>query len=208
MGRIAVTEKLFEAALGVTPPWFVAGVEFNAAARTLSINIDFVAGSRFALPGVAGEHPVHDTVSKRYRHLNFFQHECFLEVRVPRVKLPDGSVRQVEPGWAGGPSLGTVTLHWIDPQTGSREVLEREITTADFGPDYYRASSSFRVAATVAGFAEILRQSPYAGGYTLTDVSREAAGLVRELPGHADVAEFSELASTAARLAPGGVNHW
>jgi hypothetical protein len=28
--------------------------------------------SRFAVPGVAGEHPVHDTVSKRYRHLNFF----------------------------------------------------------------------------------------------------------------------------------------
>ena len=43
----------------------------------------------------------HDTVTKRYRHLNFFQHECFLEVRVPRVKLPDGSVRQVEPPWAG-----------------------------------------------------------------------------------------------------------
>jgi transposase len=101
MGDVAVTEKLFEAALGVSSPWFVTGVEFSAAARTLSINIDFVAGSRFALPGVAGEHPVHDTVSKRYRHLNFFQHECFLEVRVPRVKLPDGSVRQVEPGWVG-----------------------------------------------------------------------------------------------------------
>jgi hypothetical protein len=44
---------------------------------------------------------VHDTQSKRYRHLNFFQHECFLEVRVPRVKLPDGSVRLIEPVWAG-----------------------------------------------------------------------------------------------------------
>lgn len=44
---------------------------------------------------------MHDTVTKRYRHLNFFQHECQLEVRVPRVKLPDGGVRQVEPGWAG-----------------------------------------------------------------------------------------------------------
>ena len=48
-----------------------------------------------------GQHPVHDTVAKRYRHLNFFQHECFLEVRIPRVKLPDGSVRQVDPPWAG-----------------------------------------------------------------------------------------------------------
>jgi len=40
-------------------------------------------------------------VTKTYRHLNFFQHECELEVRVPRVKCPDGSVRQVTPPWAG-----------------------------------------------------------------------------------------------------------
>ena len=40
-------------------------------------------------------------MSKRYRHLNFFQHECYLEVRVPRVRLPDGGIRQVEPDWAG-----------------------------------------------------------------------------------------------------------
>ena len=48
-----------------------------------------------------GQHPVHDTLMKRYRHLNFFQHECFLEVRTPRVKLPDGRVVLVEPDWFG-----------------------------------------------------------------------------------------------------------
>jgi transposase len=96
-----MTEKLFETALGIGAPWFVAGADFNAQARTLTIRVDFASGSRFAVPGVDGEHRVHDTVSKRYRHLNFFQHECFLEVRVPRVRLPDGAVRQVEPPWAG-----------------------------------------------------------------------------------------------------------
>lgn len=96
-----MTEKLFETALGISAPWYVAATEFNAQARTLTIRVDFAPGSRFALPGIEGEHSVHDTVPKRYRHLNFFQHECFLEVRVPRVKLPDGAVRQVEPPWAG-----------------------------------------------------------------------------------------------------------
>jgi transposase len=96
-----MTEKLFETALGIGAPWYVAGADFNAQARTLTIRVDFAAGSRFAVPGVDGEYPVHDTVPKRYRHLNFFQHECFLEVRVPRVRLPDGAVRQVEPPWAG-----------------------------------------------------------------------------------------------------------
>src|SRR5438067_7021726 len=96
-----MTEKLFETALGISAPWFVTGTDFNAQARTLTIRVDFVSGSRFAVAGVDGEHPVHDTVSKRFRHLNFFQHECFLEVRVPRVRLPDGAVRQIEPPWAG-----------------------------------------------------------------------------------------------------------
>lgn len=96
-----MTEKLFEAALGIGTPWYVAGTDFNAQTRTLTILVDFAPGSRFAVSDVAGEHPVHDTVSKRYRHLNFFQHDCFLEVRVPRVRLPDGAVRQAEPPWAG-----------------------------------------------------------------------------------------------------------
>jgi transposase len=65
------------------------------------VGIDFVAGSRFGHPDAVGVHPVHDTVAKRYRHLNFFQHECVLEVRTPRVKLPDGRVVLVEPPFAG-----------------------------------------------------------------------------------------------------------
>jgi transposase len=96
-----MTAKLFEAALGITSPWYINGVEFDVAKKTLSIAVDFIAGSRFAVPGVEGLHPAHDTVTKRYRHLNFFQHECYLEVRVPRVRLPDGGIRQVEPDWAG-----------------------------------------------------------------------------------------------------------
>lgn len=94
-------DRLFEAALGIAPPWFVAGVRFDEASKVLTVGIDFGAGSRFAVEGATGEHPVHDTVTKTYRHLNFFQHECVLEVRTPRVKLPDGSVHLVKPPFAG-----------------------------------------------------------------------------------------------------------
>jgi transposase len=96
-----VTEKIFEAALSISTPWYIAGMNFEPDARKLRIRVDFEVGSRFAVAGSADDHPVHDTVTKTYRHLNFFQHECELEVRVPRVKLPDGSVRQVSPAWAG-----------------------------------------------------------------------------------------------------------
>jgi transposase len=67
----------------------------------LTVGIDFKSGTRFAAEGVDGEHPVHDTLTKTYRHLNFFQHECVLEVRTPRVKLPDGTVHLVKPPFAG-----------------------------------------------------------------------------------------------------------
>src|SRR5437773_82974 len=96
-----MTAKLFEAALGIHEPWYVASVDFEESAKTLTVVIDFKSGSRFEVSGHEGVHPVHDTVTKSYRHLNFFQHECHLQVRTPRVKLPDGSVRLVEPPFAG-----------------------------------------------------------------------------------------------------------
>ena len=96
-----MTAEVFAAALGIESPWSVAQVDFDQAHKLLTIQIDFKPGSRFAVAGFDGGHPVHDTVTKTYRHLNFFQHECHLVVRIPRVTLPDGSVRQVEPPFAG-----------------------------------------------------------------------------------------------------------
>jgi transposase len=96
-----MSNKLFEAALNISDPWFVQGIDFDESKKLLTIGIDFVAGTRFPHPDAEGLHPVHDTQIKRLRHLNFFQHECILEVRVPRVRLPDGKVRVVDPKWAG-----------------------------------------------------------------------------------------------------------
>jgi transposase len=58
----------------------------------MTIRVDFVRGARFGHPRAAGEHKVRDTETKRLRHLNFFQHRCILEVRLPRVTLPDDGV--------------------------------------------------------------------------------------------------------------------
>ena len=96
-----MTVKVFEAALGIADPWSVVSVDFDEAAKVLTVLIEFRTGSRFAVSGHEGVHPVHDTVTKSYRHMNFFQHECVLQVRTPRVKLPNGSVRLVEPDFAG-----------------------------------------------------------------------------------------------------------
>ena len=99
------TGKLFAKALGIVEPWYVEGVEFSAEARRLDIRIDFLAGSRFTATGedgsVSGPFPVHDTVEKQWRHLNFFQHECYLQCRIPRVRTPDGRTLRVKAPWEG-----------------------------------------------------------------------------------------------------------
>lgn len=92
-------EAIFAAALGVESPWFVESVAFDAEAKRLDIRLDFKRGSKFEAGGVACS--VHDTEQKTWRHLNFFQHECYLHARVPRVNTEDGRVVMVMPPWAG-----------------------------------------------------------------------------------------------------------
>jgi transposase len=92
---------LLQLALGLTPPWTVTGADFDADRRQLDIHIDFPAGSRFACPqcGAAGC-PAHDTAAMSWRHLNFFQHQAYLNARVPRVKCEACGVRKVSVPWA------------------------------------------------------------------------------------------------------------
>jgi Ca-activated chloride channel family protein len=115
---------------------------------------------------------------------------------------------EIQPTWSTDPTLGDVSLHWIDPDTGARLEATAEITTSEFARDFYSASPSFRLAATVGGFAELLRQSPYASGYSLQDVAREAASLLSTYGGQADVSEFVHLTQSAAGMGFQPTNDW
>ncbi|NPV00917.1 MAG: ISL3 family transposase [Brevinematales bacterium] len=50
--------------------------------------------------GEAVQAKAYDTVDKTWRHLNFFEHECYLHARVPRIKYDDG-IKQVKMPWEG-----------------------------------------------------------------------------------------------------------
>ena len=103
-GREMVNE-LFEKALSISKPWFIDNLQFDTQNRRLDIHIDFEAGSKFEYVSdeehISGKFCVYDTVEKTWRHLNFFQHECYLHCRIPRVKPDDNKVRQIEVPWAG-----------------------------------------------------------------------------------------------------------
>ena len=92
---------LLQLALGVQSPWFVAASDFDLDKKRLDIKLDFKAGSRFACPECKAEDcPVHDTVEKTWRHLDFFQHQAFLTARTPRVTCTKCGVHLVTVPWA------------------------------------------------------------------------------------------------------------
>jgi len=96
------SEQLFTIALGMTPPWEVDHIEFTSTTkslRQLHIYLSFPKGSKFK-DANGDDCPVHDTKKKVWRHLDFFQYECYLHAKVPRIKLKDGTVQQIQVPWA------------------------------------------------------------------------------------------------------------
>lgn len=94
-------QELFGQALGLQAPWEVTEIRFNVEQRCLHLTVDFAEGSRFPCPVCGGaECPVRDTRSRTWRHLDFFQHQTYLKVRVPRVRCPTCGVHQVVVPWA------------------------------------------------------------------------------------------------------------
>jgi transposase len=98
-------KDIFSAALGIHKPWYIEEIEFDIEKCRLDININFDRGTKFKYTsledGIDGVFPIHDTVRKSWRHLNFFEHDCYLNCRVPRIKTDSGSVRHVQTPWEG-----------------------------------------------------------------------------------------------------------
>ena len=90
---------LLEKALHITSPFYIKTKNFNLEKKRLDIDIDFYRGSVFEYQ--EQKYKAYDTKNKQWRHLNFFEHECYLNVRVPRIKLSDGKVKQIKVPWDG-----------------------------------------------------------------------------------------------------------
>jgi len=97
--------ELFQQALHINAPWLIKSVDFNADKKRLDIYIDFKKGSTFVDPDETSDsakmYKAYDTVQKTWQHLNFFEYECHLHARVPRIKRDDGKVRLIPTPWEG-----------------------------------------------------------------------------------------------------------
>lgn len=107
------SKELFSLALNLESPWYIKDVSMErpdkSKSGTINISLDFARGSRFKdSHGI--ECPVHDTVCKTWRHLNFFEHTCYIQARVPRIITSEGKVEQVQVSWSRPGSGFTLLL--------------------------------------------------------------------------------------------------
>ncbi|MFT6332915.1 MAG: hypothetical protein ACJAW3_001264 [Lentimonas sp.] len=80
-------EQLFSSALGIESPWYIKSVNFNSEKKKLDIEVDFTKGSIFQDDSSNAEsksYKAYDTIRKTWRHLNFFEHECYLHCSSPK----------------------------------------------------------------------------------------------------------------------------
>jgi transposase len=97
------SNQIFELGLGLSAPWYIKESKLTKSTLQqrgqLDIYVDFHAGSKFSDEDNK-ECSVYDTEERKWQHLNFFEHTCFIHARVPRIVRSDGKVRTISVPWA------------------------------------------------------------------------------------------------------------
>ena len=93
-------KKLFQKALSLSDlPWHVTSIDFDQPEGRIDFHIDFRSGSGFLCPECSSERPVHDTIGREWRPLNFFQYRAYIHAREPGIKCPQHGIKTVNMPW-------------------------------------------------------------------------------------------------------------
>lgn len=127
-------KDIFGLALGLTSPWYIERIEFDAEGKRLDLFLNFTRGSRFPCPECKEPSAVHDTVERTWRHLDFFQHSAYLTARVPRSNCPKCGVKQVAVPWARPDSGFTLLFEVFMLQLAREMPVAAVAALASVGP--------------------------------------------------------------------------
>ncbi len=96
--------------------------------------------------------------------------------------------------------IATVQMRWENTETHRVQEINGNFNTWDLSPTFESASPHYRLAVLVAFYAEALRESPWVGGLSMSQIYSLAAPLVNEIPWDTEVAEFVDLLGRASRI--------
>jgi transposase len=91
--------KMFEALLGLEPPWRVRDVDLRLGEGEVVVHVE-ADRQRWGCPECDARMHVHDYATRRWRHLDTCQFKTIIEARVPRVKCSEHGTVTVQVPWA------------------------------------------------------------------------------------------------------------
>lgn len=100
--------EIFTQALNIQEPWYIDKLVYENGPDGFDLHI-YLSHNR----GVKFEYEeefysVYDHQSRKWQHLDFFEHRCYLYANVPRVKTKENKVRLVSVPWAEPGSSFTI----------------------------------------------------------------------------------------------------
>ena len=92
-------EKTFlETILGFSKPWYITKMEQTE--DTVKIELDYPKGTKFQCSKCGAYCATFDSKWKDYRHMDLWQYQTMLKVRIPRIKcVCDGKKHTVDVEW-------------------------------------------------------------------------------------------------------------
>ena len=88
--------------LGLESQWEIVGKILDTTKKPHELRLTLKAGrgSEFSCPACGKQCKAHDFKELTWRHLNFFQHHCYITASVPRTRCDKHGVRQITVPWA------------------------------------------------------------------------------------------------------------
>ena len=94
--------EVIKLGLGIAEPWEIVGQILDTSVKPhhLKIRLKAARGTEFPCPVCGKMCKAHDYKEKTWRHLNFFQHYCYITAKVPRTNCPEHGVKMIKIPWA------------------------------------------------------------------------------------------------------------
>lgn len=96
------SNDIFALGLGLTPPWKLTEQRLDTLKSPHELHLRVAAdrGALYPCPECGKPCKAHDFKDLTWRHLNFFQHHCYITAPVPRTNCPEHGIKRIEVPWA------------------------------------------------------------------------------------------------------------
>jgi transposase len=109
------SNNIFTLGLGLTAPWKLMEQRFDTSKSPHELYLRVAAdrGAEYPCPECGRPCKAHDYKDMTWRHLNFFQHHCYITAPVPRTNCPQHGIKRIVVPWAREGSRFTLLFEQV-----------------------------------------------------------------------------------------------